>query len=235
MAKAFQSMSKDTYLSGLWESDLKRGLLWYPRNQRETSRPPGEQPLGPSWSWTSLISPRGVSYEFITGATPDVFSSSCSSIISAEASVVGVNQFGRVERAELRGGFLREINMPLVPDTKMDDSLAGWRIYCSEFPELKMRFLIDMKVEVAVGTKVVLFPLSIFQLEPKRAVGNDETSQDSQDWEGFQKVVADTSKINCLLLVPADSNSSIYKRVGVVQTAALYCFHGCRREQFTII
>lgn len=236
MAKAFQHITKDTYLSGLWENDLKQGLLWYPRNQTETSRPPSEQPLGPSWSWTSIITPRGIDYVFISGASPAIISSSCCSIIGAKSSVVGRNPFGKVGGGEICvSGFLREISMPIIVDIKTDNSLSGWHKYCPEFPDLNMRFLIDMKGEVAAGTKVILFPLSVFHQGMKRAAMNDKVGQDSQEWETFQKIVGDNNGANCLLLAAVDSISSIYKRVGVVQTWALYCFQGCRKERLRII
>jgi hypothetical protein len=63
----------------------------------------------------------------------------------------------------------------------------------------------------------------------KIAVVDDIIGEDLQEWETFQKIVGDNNGANCLLLVAADSTTSIYKRVGVVQTWALYCFHECRK------
>lgn len=149
---------------------------------------------------------------------------------------MGMNPFGRIETGELRvSGFLKHIAMPVIIDTKTDNSLSVWQKYCPELPELRMRFLVDMEDEVAVGAKVALLPVSVFPQGMRRGVLDDKLGQDSQEWEAFQRIVGDNTGANCLLLVATDSASSIYKRVGVVQTWELHCFHGCGREELTII
>jgi len=232
MAKAFQEISKDVYISGLWKNNLKRGLLWYARHRNTTSRPLPDQPLGPSWSWTSIIAPRGVEYEFISGAAPTVTSSTCCSIIDANSIVRGRNPFGRVERGELRvRGFLREIVMP----ANTDSIWSTWHKYCPEFPDLRMQFLVDIESEIAVGSAVILFPVSVFRLGPRRAVLVDEVGEDIQDWEAFEKILVGDNGVNCLLLVAMGHTDHVYKRVGVVRTGALHCFRGCKKEEFRII
>lgn len=59
--------TKSTYLAGLWQEDLTRGLFWGARNIRVPSRASGLQsayelaepaePHAPSWSWASLDGP----------------------------------------------------------------------------------------------------------------------------------------------------------------------------------
>jgi hypothetical protein len=55
-AKEWENMIKksgkrDLYIAGLWEKDLRRGLLW--RSQSKRSRP--LEYASPSWSWASII------------------------------------------------------------------------------------------------------------------------------------------------------------------------------------
>lgn len=52
IAQQFQSLTRDTYLSGIWKSELLRGLQW-------SYIPPGTMtrpviPRAPSWSWAAL-------------------------------------------------------------------------------------------------------------------------------------------------------------------------------------
>jgi len=231
MARAFQDITKETYISGLWKNDLKGGLLWYARHRNTTSRPPHDQPLGPSWSWTSIIAPRGIEYEFINGAQPTITSSSCCSIIDAISTVAGRNPFGTVAKGELRvKGFLREIIMP----ANTDSIWSTWHKYCPELTDLRMQFLVDIESEIAVGSKVVLFPISVFRQGMGRAV-LDEAGEDLQDWEDFEKILVGDNGANCLLLVGVGHTDHVYKRVGVVRTGTLHCFHGCKKREFRVI
>lgn len=53
MAKALRDhLSEPSYISGLWEEDLNRGLLWYSQVWAKAERPAGS--ALPSWSWASL-------------------------------------------------------------------------------------------------------------------------------------------------------------------------------------
>lgn len=47
---------KTNYLAGLWEGDLRLGLLWFVESRRPNAAPGASVPyLGPSWSWISQI------------------------------------------------------------------------------------------------------------------------------------------------------------------------------------
>jgi hypothetical protein len=70
------------------------GYYGTPETKKETSRPLREQPLGPSWSWMSIITPGAIDYRFISGASPAILSSPCCSVIDANSSVMGMNPFG---------------------------------------------------------------------------------------------------------------------------------------------
>lgn len=50
IAKEFASIYRDQYICGLWKSDLKIGLAWFPLQPRH---PVSGVRTGPSWSWTS--------------------------------------------------------------------------------------------------------------------------------------------------------------------------------------
>ena len=232
MASVFQKTSNDTYVSGLWKNDLKRGLLWFAHHRNTTSRPPIQQYVGPSWSWTSLIAPRGIEYECTSASSPTIESSSCCSIIHAKSQVIGRNPFGKVECGVLEvSGFLREIVRP--PNT--DSVWSVWLKYCPEFPNLRMGFRMDVESETPVGTRVLLFPLSVFQSGLRKEALDDELGENFQDWDDFEKSVGDKDGANCLLLIQVSDTDEVYRRVGLVQTEALYCFRGCKRKQFRII
>lgn len=65
MAMAVSSPSHSgSYRSGLWATDLHRGLLWYARTVRRSNRPGLSHTL-PSWSWARLEGP--VSFSLLHG------------------------------------------------------------------------------------------------------------------------------------------------------------------------
>jgi hypothetical protein len=61
VAEKFQAVLGDHYLAGLWNADLKRGLLW--RCRHSITHPTAEY-RAPSWSWASAEGP--IDYGFIT-------------------------------------------------------------------------------------------------------------------------------------------------------------------------
>lgn len=52
VAQQFQSLTHDTYLSGIWKSELSRGLQWSYMPPGTMTRP--VMPRAPSWSWAAL-------------------------------------------------------------------------------------------------------------------------------------------------------------------------------------
>lgn len=65
MAKALTfSYSVGSYESGLWSSDLHRGLLWYAATVRHAKRPAATH-IFPTWSWASLDG--GISFSMMWG------------------------------------------------------------------------------------------------------------------------------------------------------------------------
>jgi hypothetical protein len=62
VAEKFQAVLGDHYLAGLWNADLKRGLLWRCRHPG-VAHPTAEY-RAPSWSWASVEVP--VDFGFIT-------------------------------------------------------------------------------------------------------------------------------------------------------------------------
>jgi hypothetical protein len=232
MASVFQSITNDTYVSGLWKNDLKRGLLWFAQHRDTTSRPSSHQYLGPSWSWTSIIAPRGIEYESTSASSPAIMSSSCCNIIHAKSAAMGRNPFGRAEGGELYvSGFLKEIFRP----GNTDSVWSTWQEYCPEFPGLIIKFFMDVESEVAAGTKVFLFPVSVFLQGMRRATLDDGDGDDLQHWDVFERIVGQENGVNCLLLVPVDDTDQVYRRVGLVQTGALYCFRRCKKENLRIV
>lgn len=65
IARQVQLRTGDTYLSGLWKSDIERGLQWYYQPASILTRPSISR--APSWSWASPDVKAGASLELFSG------------------------------------------------------------------------------------------------------------------------------------------------------------------------
>lgn len=75
IAQQIQLRTGDTYLAGVWKSDIQRGLQWWCSPSAAMEKPP--LPRAPSWSWAALDLARD---EFTTqGSDPVMFSATINS------------------------------------------------------------------------------------------------------------------------------------------------------------
>jgi hypothetical protein len=86
LAQVYQEIWNDTYLAGLWQTQIWKHLLWYAKTPKRES-----EYLGPTWSWVSVDSP-----VIFAGNS---FADSCMTLISASTIPVGKNPLGRLESA----------------------------------------------------------------------------------------------------------------------------------------
>ncbi|KAI1108039.1 HET-domain-containing protein [Nemania sp. NC0429] len=106
IARNFGSRCReDTYVAGVWLSQLPRALLWsVPRRERPGARPPPTESGAPSWSWMSCaapIEPSKIEDSFCVADVVDVL---------AEYKHKTTNQYGEVEKACLHVyGYVRRI------------------------------------------------------------------------------------------------------------------------------
>jgi hypothetical protein len=118
IAHNFAQHVGDEYIAGLWKSDLVRGLLWrhYPRHAIQATKMPYR---APSWSWASVAGKTSwrAYYQFQKRNSFE--------ILSAEASIVGADDMGRVESGILivRGRIIPAIAVrQVVLDNETGDS-----------------------------------------------------------------------------------------------------------------
>lgn len=69
IARQVQLRTGDVYLSGLWKSDIERGLQWYYQPASILTRPSSSRSRAPSWSWASPDVKLGASLELFSGTT----------------------------------------------------------------------------------------------------------------------------------------------------------------------
>ncbi|KAI0858423.1 HET-domain-containing protein [Xylaria cubensis] len=108
------------YLAGLWESDLRRGLLWTTRSRIALPRDfklPVQTYIAPSWSWACR--PRAVTWiRQITEGGSDKFSSELI-LKNADVTYDQANPYGRISRGRL--SILSKVfKLPRLTDTPVE-------------------------------------------------------------------------------------------------------------------
>lgn len=136
MAHKFHSILHATYLAGLWQEDIFRGLLWRMRD-------PGRYVMyqAPSWSWASVEGGWLVWTVWIYNVIDF-----CAELLDVWVRVNGVNPYGRVSAAKLT--LFGQI-APLPSYLLGDDNEVGpvdWRQYLlfwdrEDFPGIGCVFL----------------------------------------------------------------------------------------------
>lgn len=95
IAKAVQSITKDTYLTGLWQNDITKGLLW---RRGSTEGQKAFEWRAPSWSWASMDGPI-LHYVYKAekrGRTDEL------QVLEANVVPLGQDAYGRVRSGKLR-------------------------------------------------------------------------------------------------------------------------------------
>lgn len=69
IARQVQLRTGDVYLSGLWKSDIERGLQWYYQPASVLTKPSSSRSRAPSWSWASPDVKPGASLQLFSGTT----------------------------------------------------------------------------------------------------------------------------------------------------------------------
>ncbi len=95
----------DTYVAGVWLSQLPRALLWnVPRRERPKARPPPSESGAPSWSWMSCAAPIEPSTVENSSYVADVITT------VADYEHKTADQYGGLVKARLHiVGFMRRI------------------------------------------------------------------------------------------------------------------------------
>ena len=106
LARHFGSRCReDTYIAGVWLSQLPRALFWnVPRRGRPDVRPPATASSAPSWSWMSCAGP------VETSKMEDSFYVADVATILVDYQHKTADQYGEMARASLHAyGFVRRI------------------------------------------------------------------------------------------------------------------------------
>lgn len=212
IASRFQGSLLKTYVAGLWQEDLVRGLLWY---VGFTWMSASKRPLplrAPTWSWASIILNKeldSIFYPFLLG-TDSVFHQEPSfQVLEARCNSSSVNPFG-----EVSGGVL-------LLRSSFNSAILTVRKRSRPFMEL----ILDSDIEesdlvlVSVGKMYADVTMSESESDeelssPSRNVkclfigSSPAGSRDDSRWETDYGVVIES----------ATSPEGIYERVGFIQT-----------------
>lgn len=108
LAKVMAEMTGDTYLAGLWRSDLHVGLLWYASKFDGPIVLPGAKGrpyIAPSWSWLARARNAEISDYGLTHQVQPSFH-----VLDSGVTKDGINPFGRVQDGFIRvQGQIREL------------------------------------------------------------------------------------------------------------------------------
>ncbi|KAH8666054.1 heterokaryon incompatibility protein-domain-containing protein [Tricladium varicosporioides] len=219
IASRVQDLLQDSYLGGLWKSDIHDGLLWF-------SDGPSQRPQGyraPSWSWACLDGSVDLIFDPTTRRT---FSAYDAVIINAWTTCTGKNEFGMVKEAN--------IEMRVLMKDVQCSGCRGDGPYDDSDLELIVNILDEYGELMGTGY--------LDSLEPRSASRDTHTLNQDLEQDGQEMVKAiwiseRRSKVDLgapevvyfLLVIPVwDSTSSInhlgmtFKRVGIGHTQDLH-------------
>jgi hypothetical protein len=97
LARKWQKLTGDRYVTGLWEGDLRRGLCWSRWQPNFDGSQRDRQYRAPSWSWVCMNSPCHWPYEILQASFPDELH-----ILDVSLDPAGFDSFG-----QLSGGYLK--------------------------------------------------------------------------------------------------------------------------------
>ncbi|KAI1330309.1 hypothetical protein F5Y16DRAFT_34491 [Xylariaceae sp. FL0255] len=208
IARHFGSRCReDTYVTGVWLSQLPRALLWtVPRAERPRSRPPPTESGAPSWSWVSCAGPVEPSTVEDSFYVADVVRTLAEYKHKAD-------QYGEVTKARIHMyGYVRRITSimeEILPDDPAGDAYES---FMQLDDGLKFRHLyVDGLLDRDIGY----------------GPSGDHQFGEMADWfHGLgpveyhclfisvtQKTAHDDRVLQCLLLEPAESPGT-FRRVG---------------------
>lgn len=118
LASAFSRKLKTTYLAGLWESDLWRGLLWlrpeFFGRDTQCRRLMGDACSIPTWSWASIVREEHDNapvFEFASTTFEALKKDDRFAVVSANCTTSTTNIFGNVSGGvlQLRGALIETL------------------------------------------------------------------------------------------------------------------------------
>ena len=118
LAKKMQQLTGDTYLAGLWKSDLIRGLCWQTSSKVNYSSRATSAYLAPSWSWASVDASVYWPYETLK---PKILPKEQEPLLlHADIHLSGPDPLGRVSAGRLRVAGCAQLANSLLVDQ------GGW-------------------------------------------------------------------------------------------------------------
>ena len=195
LASVVSRVTNDTYLAGLWQRDLARGLMWSSGGSHSELHVPDLS--APSWSWAR--SEKKVSHK-----TYELFHvESCVDFVSANIKTAGANPFGRV----MPGSALtiRASTRPALIHWEENGDLVVFSVPTTH-PGLDVRCVIDSPITQrtnVAGKQVSVLVVKIAILRWKTRTGKLKAMSTS----------------GLLLQLTDDGNT--YQRIGIIWVEAL--------------
>ncbi|KAF2006833.1 HET-domain-containing protein [Amniculicola lignicola CBS 123094] len=201
IAKTIEERTGDTYVAGLWRSQMIEGLIWQSMGSHsgKTSRPPEYR--APTWSWASIDGPFG---NLGLGKGPEPRASTWKDVAIVEdcrVELQGENPYGEVKSAWLK------MRAPLERLIPSEEKEANW-----ETVPHKMAFRVRTKTGVPFGAYCmfdvaieheVAREMTLYALVLVRMMGKDGEE-------------VEESCHQALIVSPVEGRPDTYERVGKI-------------------
>lgn len=230
VAAQFAQLTGDTYVAGLWERDLKAGLLWRCEDPENSRRP--REFRAPTWSWAALDGEISLGYSehSVSGTLHDA------EIVDWDVEVGGKDSFGRVKSAHITlNGYswpLLKIDGDISKSDIEHDVYFGHPIFdvASEgnsgdmadayFDTTNQRFVCGWKQSNAGETREIKSePLTLFLVRMIVAIGytgEKIPGPEETDTPHFNRY----AHYGALILRAVPGDKLVYERVGYL---SMYC------------
>lgn len=225
IAKTIANATEVKYLTGLWEHDLHRGLLWSAPDST-SSKPDLRRYRAPSWSWALLNATCTFYVREISqaGLRVDKGHFRIDSVIGLRS----FNPYGEIDRPELKitgllkqahpRGSDREMVFKAITDGRDRDSLFD----LEEHRTIGYYFADNMDRRFL--TEIWCCPVMTEEEIVQRSSPSDVTQRQSSPIEA-----------RCLALVALNETKRLFMRVGNAWIKDFSWFSNCKPTQFAII
>ncbi|KAF2136707.1 uncharacterized protein K452DRAFT_312990 [Aplosporella prunicola CBS 121167] len=203
LAKVMAQLTGDTYLAGLWQSDLHVGLLWYADSFEGPLILPREKEasyIAPSWSWLARARNAEISDYALTHKTQSLLI-----ILGTRITPDGINPYGRVLDGSIEvDGYTSEL-----PRDMFIGSIhqRGTNYRTTRFQGHEVECSLDEPLGMQVQSYVLLVVRNGLCLKDTIYGESEDIDEDNAHYA-----------VSGLVLIPSGQRENAYCRAGIFQS-----------------
>jgi hypothetical protein len=237
LAQAVIEATGDTYLAGLWRSDLCRGLLWSrayldsaPEGTRHWAQPTELEYRAPSWSWASISGPVNAMHFLRMPQLRRFTNLSQLQLLNAGITTTGTSPTGSLSAARLKVSGLLKRAISAHPAK----NLHFW--YLREFDPVHTRSQSGPqcgRISFDISTESFPQPVYCLSVVDYGMVDNTIFCGPNLYVDG-RLMPRYTPQNGSLALVPTNEAATEFRRVGIVEWDEVW-FGGCHPVTIEIV